>query len=530
MKHTNINITSPHGTMEYYFEYLDVNDFSSNRIDYDPHPDERSVDFYDENTNTIRKGNEWIAASIDDLINTHDITQLPNVLGYLHRHGIIIGKTPLPEYFGSAIPYEYNISTLRIFFPRFSVDTYEKRVKYAINITTWINGHTINIGSYIIDRNDVIAASTVRTFANKEYYEYIPINIIDPWYLIYSDEWKDFRQIVCGEYSGEGREEINTTGSVLNVTLHPVREVEDGVYREIENYIGGQNAINLADEVTDYLRLNIEENYIADEPLTIDTNVTFNEAYAQTLVGFKQYIKETYSLTNFKMFLEMIIQDQTDIFKYAIIELQTPWQSFNVKTYLVDNKPFFLFDNWQGYHEGIYINMFLHLCQSTETGIENSIIALKSNRILVTQELFRHLVKSEDNINLVNLDEIEMNIFHIKAVNKVEQKVVQVERPDDYKANIIKPVFFRTQPLASLVIHPAVTEHICLNLDNYKSKVTTFVISINGILFNEEARTTAGVIFKIVGPSLPQSPTGGAYYILNENNEMVTSGSYKYEA
>lgn len=105
-----------------------------------------------------------------------------------------------------------------------------------------------------------------------------------------------------------------------------------------------------------------------------------------------------------------------------------------------------------------------------------------------------------------------------------------MERPDDYKANIIKPVFFRSRDLGNLIVHPEVTEQICINLDAYKSKVNSFILQLEGISFPEQGRTAAGVIFKIIGNRLPKSKTSGLYYILSQDSELVTTGKYTYES
>jgi hypothetical protein len=79
-----------------------------------------------------------------------------------------------------------------------------------------------------------------------------------------------------------------------------------------------------------------------------------------------------------------------------------------------------------------------------------------------------------------------------------------------------------------LTIHPAVTENVCVNLDDYKSKVDTFSLQIENCRFNQIGANQYGIIFKVVGATLPQEATEGTYYILNEDYELVTKGKYKY--
>lgn len=122
-----------------------------------------------------------------------------------------------------------------------------------------------------------------------------------------------------------------------------------------------------------------------------------------------------------------------------------------------------------------------------------------------------------------------MNEYNVSVVNKLIKKTVTVNRPNDNKANIVKPVFIRSSLASDITIHPAVTECICLNLNKYKSMVDVFHIKIEGQDFMEEGRSDTGVVFRIIGNMLPNEIREGIYYILNQDLELVTTGNYKYE-
>ena len=507
MKHTNINITSPYGQMKYFIEYFDNAEMADNDHWYSVN-ENGDVDIVESKEYVQRQNNEWCC--VED-----------------------------PSITRNYMPSVYDVSSVNIYFPRFSVETYERNVKYALTINTWIHGHIIYLGNYIIDRNDVVAADTIRKFANEDYYEYLNVKIIDPWDIVYSDRWKRFRQHVCGEretrdgsylpctlafrlglYGGDG--ELNNTGSIINISLHPVIESEPGVYREMDNYHGGQNSINLSDEVTDYLSLNLSDNRDVnsydDDLLEFKTSPTYNGSYAQTPDGFNQYIRETYLINEYVMKMEFVVQDDENVYKSIEKTVESPWQAINRE----DIK----FEDWTGFHEGMYLRAFLNIY--IHEGDEEAFIYLTSNPIIITQQLYSYLV-GDNPVDKVYLDAVNMNNYTINAVNKIQQNIIQVERPDDYKAGIIKPVFFRTRELAHLIIHPTVTEQICINLDQYKSKVDTFIIKIEETSFVEYGRTAAGVIFKIVGANLPNKAQSGIYYILDQNSELVTTGQYTYE-
>ena len=149
----------------------------------------------------------------------------------------------------------------------------------------------------------------------------------------------------------------------------------------------------------------------------------------------------------------------------------------------------------------------------------------------------KFFIISDPNIpQSINLDEVDMNNYNINAVNKVEKKIIQLDRPDNNKGNLIKPVYFRARELNELVIHPNVTENISFNLDAYKSQVERFYLQIDGAVFPEFARVASGVIFRIVGADLPYSTneegnriSEGVLYLLNQDKELITTGKYRYE-
>ena len=514
MKHTNININSPYGMMQYFFEYQNNADFVSGTPEYIASD---NICFYKDGISMlVRNGNEWTPVS--------EKKDGSWVLKEDVRKQLIEVRAE------ESVMSSYNISSINVYFPRFSVETYQKHVKYALDISTYIHGYKVSLGSYLIDRNDVLACDGIKKFVNQEYYEYLNVQIIDPWYMIYDENWKVFRETICGEQTIEedgSQYELNNTGSVIHITLHPVTLREDGVYREMDDYWGGQNAINLSDTVEDYLHFDISDNRdsvsVYDENLEFKTSIVFNNTYEQNTDGLKEYLKETYLLDTYKMYVEVVIQDDLNIYKHILEEVTSPWQ--------VISRDELAFDSWDGWKEGMYINAFLHLYTTTpdELNKEDAFIYLQSNRILLTQELFRYLA-NPIKLQKVYLDFVDMKTYNINAVNKIQQNIIQIDRPDSYKTNIIKPVFFRSRELANLVLHPAVTENICLNLDQYKSKVDTFIIKIEGTSFIEYGRTANGVIFKIVGSNLANEQATGTYYILNQDSELVTSGKYTYES
>ena len=119
-----------------------------------------------------------------------------------------------------------------------------------------------------------------------------------------------------------------------------------------------------------------------------------------------------------------------------------------------------------------------------------------------------------------------MNIHTYNVVNKITNEIVQIERPNESKTNILQPVFFRVKDTEVLTLHPIVTENISINLDDYKSKVEKFVLLIEGCRFEQIGANKYGILFKIGANRLPATAITGVYYILNENDELITTGKY----
>ena len=45
----------------------------------------------------------------------------------------------------------------------------------------------------------------------------------------------------------------------------------------------------------------------------------------------------------------------------------------------------------------------------------------------------------------------------------------------------------------------------------------------------ETSRNPNGVVFKVIGNSLPNMIQSGTYYILNQDSELISTGKYTYE-
>lgn len=405
------------------------------------------------------------------------------------------------------LPPSTDRATVRLLIPQHNLSHFATGFKYVLSIITYVAGHPVYLYNGLVDPLSVLALGTgpVRMIGN-DYYEYIDIRIIDPFYLMYNDAWRGFREDVCGEASG-----TNGNGSNLTVVMAAVTDI-DGVWTPISGYNVCQSSLSLPIKKDDFLSVNLK-----DVMTKFTLNICFNSAYNPDNEGFKEYLEETYSLDTDNLHTEtmFIIGDNDDIYK----GIHHVSQGISVDD--VITKQELDIDSWAGWGAGLMASAIVSLVN----GEGQVIMDIHSNEIPLTQGRFRYLIKNE--IDTVNLDLIDMQNVQINAVNKIVQKVINVERPDDYKANIQKPVFIRTSTSSTIVIHPKVTENLTINLDSYKNKVNAFTLRIGDVMFNEIGRITQGIIFKLGGGLLPEDITDGVYYILDDNNELVTTGKYK---
>lgn len=405
-----------------------------------------------------------------------------------------------------------NTSKVRIYIPNHSVSTYKRAVKYAVNVNTWINGYKIDLGSFVFKPSDAVANNSTLKYGNNEYVEYVEFDIIDPFYITYSDDWTEFRNKICKEPL-----HINSTGSLMCVSMYVIDDYDDR-YIMSSIYTGGMTNFNISNDI-DYLTLNISEAY---DPQGFKLQFNMNSEYNSIL----DYLKETYGLnTSYdKMKIEVVIKNKDSVIvgsalpyganedygkaiQYA--HLTTLKQNESIKTF---------FKSWNSFEEGWNFAISFNVLND----FSEEIFSVISNELPITQELFSRFINGSEKI----IDLKDMNIIQYNVVNKINNEIVHLERPNDSKSNIVQPVFFRVKDTEVLTLHPTVTENICINLDDYKSKVNKFILQIDNCRFDQIGSNKYGILFKITGNRISNDINSGIYYILNENLELVTTGKY----
>ena len=416
-------------------------------------------------------------------------------------------------------------STLRLYFPQYSVDTFLSKAVYMLSAFTYIHGKKIELGSFETKRSDALACKPVKFGGMDEYYEYVDFEIIDPYQLHYENEALQIRS-----YFGEPYE-INDTGSVLYIVLYIV-ENHDNVYIQRDGWTGGQNSIYLSHcvDLSLHMNYNMEERYL-------NMNITFNPSYNDLFT----YIEETYNCLDNILIWEYVVMDKNDIYyQYSDITYLESTGSGSDEggdenvlpiQECFNNSEDGVFKTMNDWKDGLYIIGSVSFVKKEEydTGDYLPYITIFSNKLPLTQTLFSVMLEHEMNINKINIDSLDMISNNINTVNKIVETTNNIVVDNtDAKSHIIQPVFYQTRELNNIYLHPAVTENISLNLESYKSQVKQFLVQIEGVSFKEIGRTSQGIVFKIYGNMLPKSIDAGTLYILDQNSDLVTTGKYTY--
>lgn len=441
------------------------------------------------------------------------------------------------------IPKDVKTTNIKVYIPAHSVSTYLKKIKYAVSINTWIQGTKIDLGTFMFKPSDTYAIPTgpIKK-GNNEYFECIDFNIIDPFYLIYSSDWDSFRKNICKEIVN-----TNDTGTELYVSLYVVNETEENAdsYIGYNGLIGGYTNFNISNS-DDYLSLNLDIQQKDSGPYFIFT-IKLNEVYYSLI----EYLKETYHLIQGSngqgtydydtIRIDLAIKGKDVIIPDVIsinytennktirnsgnITLKLSWQdwldSLNNQQPPQKHGIKDFFSTWENFEEGLSAVASLTVYDSHVD--DNDIISILSNEVLITQDVFSIFTNGGCK-KIIDLNDMEIQTYTV--VNKIENNIVQIERPNESKSNIVQPVFFRAKDTETLTLHPMVTENISINLDDYKSKVERFILQIGDCRFDQIGANSYGILFKITANVLPKIATSGIYYILDQNYELVTTGKY----
>lgn len=411
------------------------------------------------------------------------------------------------------IPKYVNLSSINLYFPQYSVETYIQNSIYSICISTFVAGKKVILGSYLIDRKSVLAAKAVKHYKDESYYEYVNLKFIDPWYLTYADEWDEFRKRVCGESTA-----TNGTGSILNVELQPLEDLTS-YYTKLRNYEGSYNSILLGSRDSDFL-----QGKMSLDAGKLTVSCILNQTYIQgEMYDLRTYLRETYNISSYDHInYDIVLKDKDDIYQHVSVNGDMRIQ-VDLSRDLTNVDSTWSITDWSYWKPGLSLSCIIRIMRDSE----DEYFMIKANELSITQDDYKYFIQKSVPKSVI-LDYVDMYNYNVNIVNKVEKKVINIDRPEDYKANILKPIFIQTSAADSIIVHPLVTENLCINLNGFKSSVSTFYLKIEGVNFPEIGRTSTGVVFSVAGNKLPNEEPTGLFYVLNEDFELVTTGKYTY--
>lgn len=371
--------------------------------------------------------------------------------------------------------------------------------EYFVDMYINIGRSKIHVLSTVINTGDLLALEKTMNIDGIRYYEGFDVDMPSVFDIVYDDAWSEVRRL-CGEASG-----TNNAESLLVCEVTPV--ANNMVFPD---YLGGYSTLSVC--TTNDLRFSIgfDENY------NIYQKLSFNDVYEG---DFQLYMQETYGIENiyenYVIKYELVLKDNDNIYRFLEHEI-----TGNDDIYITIHKQAVEL-GWKDWLFGLnFLGTF-----NIFNNAEECILTIYSNELPLTMETMAYLVSSTEKIDL---DKIDMNIYNLDVVNKIEKRVVNVTNNDD-KSNIINNVFIISNKIDDLIIYPQVTQNVLLPLNGYKNKVKTLYLQVEGVTFSEVGRNQQGVIFKVTGNLLPNETTSGVYYILNENKELVTTGNYTYK-
>lgn len=350
----------------------------------------------------------------------------------------------------SYIPKEVHTSKIKVYIPNHSVSTYKRGIKYALTMYTWINGVKIDLGSFLFSPNDSMAISkgTVKN-GNSEYFEMVEFDIIDPFYLLYSDEWDTFRKNVCHE-----PQRTNNNAPPLYVSLFVVNRY-DGRYMMTEDWIGGSTCFTISNE-TDFLSLQLS---VSNDPLGFKITMPMNDQYNWLL----DYLYETYGINtghdNIRFVLGFKNSDSLivgPIIPYSAKESFGKIEQVIEWDYVDDGSALkTFFSDWNAYDEGWTAFASFAVIDTKYNdlnGIEE--VSLISNEVPITQEVFAMFTNGGSEI-ISDYKSIQYPVHSV--VNKTERFTTTIERPNLSKIEDDIAKLLKHNNIDKLYIHKTTT-------------------------------------------------------------------------
>ena len=436
---------------------------------------------------------------------------------------------------------------VRVYLPDMNPSRYSKRINYYISASTRIGRRNIILYSNVISAKDFLASERLHTIGQHIYSNYYEFEILSPFELFFNPGYADFRRTYC--YSSQNV--TNDSTPIVTITIYAV----DDMYSDGQEYhnslsFGSGSTILIPD---DYSNMNMDvTSVLSFDKLNFNSTLKFNRTIYSSI---EDYFSKNYNMNINLITKELTILDDDNI--YRMFQWNHDLRSdindddradFNI----TDNTPFDMcdnseqwydydiniyrqspFDGWNDFRNGMYAQCVYKVYSD---GVPKMYI--KSNRVYITQDEYRFIINNPETINL---NDIDMNVENVKIINKIENNVIQIQRPDDYKNNLIKPVFYKVYTADTIVIKcdphsGTLKQYISIDPPANVSLnvIKKFTLVVNGQKFNEIARQMNHVIFLInpgvkINVDAEGKPLKNTQYeVLKDNEEDCFEGKVTF--
>lgn len=434
-------------------------------------------------------GNEIIYKDINNYYRTHDVDTI--------------------DFASDTTLIQSNI--VRVYLPDMNPSRYNKRLNYYISATTRIGRRNIILYSNVITANDFIASERLHTIGQHIYSNYYEFEILSPFELFFNSGYTDFRRTYC--YNSQNV--TNDSTPIVTITIYTV----DDVYRDKQEYhnslsFGSGSSILIPD---DYSNMNMDITAVLSfDKLKFNSTLRFNRTIYNSI---EEYFMMNYNMNINRITKELTILDDDNIYRmfqwnhdlcsdindddrldfnitdktpFDMCDNSEQWADYDINIYR--QQPF---DGWNDFRDGMYAQCIYKVYSD-----DIPKMYIKSNRVYITQDEYRFII---NNPEIINLNDIDMNVENVKITNRIENNVIQIQRPDDYKTNLIKPVFYKAYSADTIVIMRdskvggTLNQYISIELPSNVSTnaIKLFTLRINGQSFTEVARQMNHIIFLI---------------------------------
>lgn len=434
-------------------------------------------------------GNEIIYKDINNYYRTHDVDTI--------------------DFASDTTLIQSNL--VRVYMPDMNPSRYNKRLNYYISATTHIGRRNIILYSNVINANDFIASERLHTIGQHIYSNYYEFEILSPFELFFNSGYDDFRRTYC--YNSQNV--TNDSTPIVTIMIYTVDDVY-GDKREYHNSLsfGTGSSILIPD---DYSNMNMDITAVLSfDKLKFNSTLRFNRTIYNSV---EEYFLKNYNMNINRITKELTILDDDNIYRmfqwnydlrsdindddradfnitdktpFDMCDNSEQWSDYDINIYR--QQPF---DGWNDFRDGMYTQCIYKVYSD-----DIPKMYIKSNRVYITQDEYRFII---NNPEIINLNDIDMNVENVKITNRIENNVIQIQRPDDYKTNLIKPVFYKAYSADTIVIMRdskvggMLKQYISIELPSNVSMNATklFTLKINGQSFTEVARQMNHIIFLI---------------------------------